>query len=116
DGVIELTERFPVFKQVAWDKVEYLFFPVHVDKHYRVYAADLRSQKTFLLDNMKPKPAVTKVDHCPMEKLILEYGAAFLAKHNIDFPLHDWEFLIADVPQQKGNDDCGVFACMFMEQ
>ncbi|CAI0461606.1 unnamed protein product, partial [Linum tenue] len=64
---------------------------------------------------MKPKPAVAKVDHGPMGKLILEYGAAFLAKHNIDFPLHDWEFLIADVPQQKGNDDCGVFACMFME-
>ncbi|CAI0419165.1 unnamed protein product [Linum tenue] len=68
--------------------------------------------KTFLLDSQKPKPAVAKVDHSPMGKLIFEYGAAFLAKHNLDFPLHDWDFLIADVPQQKGNHDCGVFACM----
>ncbi|CAL1377748.1 unnamed protein product [Linum trigynum] len=46
---------------------------------------------------------------------IFEYGAAFLAKYNIDAPLHNWEFVITDVPQQDGNTDCGVFACMFME-
>ncbi|CAI0392177.1 unnamed protein product [Linum tenue] len=96
-------------------QIRIYFPPVHANHHYRVYAADLRSQKTFLLDSLKPKPAVAKVDHSPMGKLILEYGVAFLAKHNIDAPLHDWEFLIADVPQQAGNDDRGVFACMFME-
>ncbi|CAL1369049.1 unnamed protein product [Linum trigynum] len=115
DVVVEVTQRVLVFKRVAWDKLEYIFPPVHTDHHYRVYAAELRSQKTFLLDSIKPKPAVAKVDHSPVGKLILEYGAPFLAKHNINAPLHDWEFLIADVPQQKGNDDCGVFACMFME-
>ncbi|CAI0445171.1 unnamed protein product, partial [Linum tenue] len=70
DAVIEVTQRVPVFKHVVWDKLEYIFSPMHTNKHYRVYAADLRSHKTFLLDNIKPKPAMAKVDHSPMGKLI----------------------------------------------
>ncbi|CAI0540449.1 unnamed protein product, partial [Linum tenue] len=87
DAVIELTQRFPVFKHVVWDKVEYIFSPVQTDKHYRVYAADLRSQKTFLLDNMKPKPAVAKVDHGPMGKIDIRVWGCFPCKAQHRFSL-----------------------------
>ncbi|CAL1403861.1 unnamed protein product [Linum trigynum] len=85
------------------------------DDHYRVYVADMKNRKTFLLDSQKPNARVAKEDHGPVGKVIFEYVTEFLKEQGVDCRLDEWEFSIADFPQQFGIDDCGVFACLYME-
>ncbi|CAL1378208.1 unnamed protein product [Linum trigynum] len=50
-----------------------------------------------------------------LEALFFGYAAAFLKHQGVDCAMDEWPFNIADVPQQEGNHDCGVFACLYME-
>ncbi|CAL1370880.1 unnamed protein product [Linum trigynum] len=75
----------------------------------------MKNRKTFLLDSQKPNGRVAKEDHGPVGKVIFEYVIEFFKEQRVDCKLDEWEFSIADVPQQFGNDDCGVFACLYME-
>ncbi|CAL1406088.1 unnamed protein product [Linum trigynum] len=89
---------------------------MYLNDHYQVCVADIKNKKTFLFDSIKPNAQVAKKDHGPNGKMIFGYAAAFLKEQGVDYALDKWPFNIAVVPQQVGNDDCSVLACLYMEQ
>jgi Ulp1 family protease len=97
--------KFVPLKNHIWNK-KLLFIPVHLNKnHWMVVAVDLRDAKMYSLDSNATKPSVASLE-------VSNNIRKWLSKHHV---IHIKDIFFSP-PQQKNDNDCGVYALRFIRR
>uniref|UniRef100_A0A0D3GPP7 Ubiquitin-like protease family profile domain-containing protein n=1 Tax=Oryza barthii TaxID=65489 RepID=A0A0D3GPP7_9ORYZ len=91
-----------------------LFFPIVKNRHWSVFAIDLKAQRFVFLDSMYDEDSICHQQIRP--KLISNFSLAwnlYVKDHPIDF--NNYTVIYPPVPKQTNRFDYGIFTLKFME-
>uniref|UniRef100_A0A0E0PGV4 Ubiquitin-like protease family profile domain-containing protein n=1 Tax=Oryza rufipogon TaxID=4529 RepID=A0A0E0PGV4_ORYRU len=92
----------------------FLFFPIVKNRHWFVFAIDLKAQRFVFLDSMYDEDSIYHQQIRP--KLISNFSLdwnLYVKDHPIDF--NNYTVIYPPVPKQTNRFDCGIFTLKFME-